>query len=162
MICQITQPTNHHTHTHIHTLTHTHTHTHTHIYIYIQVALIVRCDLILSLHPPLSSIIFGCFRGIIFSSNSKAFVSELLYVARSSGQLPNPIWSEAIHNVSAYRLASYYQPQLLPVVQWLLSLEMDTATRVQILDETDCISQSTDTLGKSMNPLILPLALDKW
>ena len=28
----------------------------------------------------------------------------------------------------------------------------DTATRVQILDETDDISHSTNTLGKSMNP----------
>ena len=33
---------------------------------------------------------------------------------------------------------------------------MDTATRVQILDETDCISHSTNTLGKGMNPIILP------
>ena len=33
---------------------------------------------------------------------------------------------------------------------------MDTATRVQILDETDCISHSTNTLGKDMNPIILP------
>ena len=31
---------------------------------------------------------------------------------------------------------------------------MDTATRVQILNETDCISHSTNTLGKGMNPLI--------
>ena len=30
--------------------------------------------------------------------------------------------------------------------------EMNTATRVQILDETDCISHSTNTLGKGMNP----------
>ena len=35
---------------------------------------------------------------------------------------------------------------------------MDTATRVQILDETGCISNSTNTLGKCMNPLILPPA----
>ena len=41
------------------------------------------------------------------------------------------------------------------------SKEMDTATRVQILDETDCISHSTDTLGKGMNPIILPLVMDK-
>ena len=34
--------------------------------------------------------------------------------------------------------------------------EMDTVTRVQILDETDCISHSTNTLGKGMNPVILP------
>ena len=37
----------------------------------------------------------------------------------------------------------------------------DTATRVQILDETDCISHSTNTLGKGMNPIILPPAMDK-
>ena len=37
----------------------------------------------------------------------------------------------------------------------------DTATRVQILDLTDCISHSTNTLGKGMNPLILPPAMGK-
>ena len=39
--------------------------------------------------------------------------------------------------------------------------EMDTATRVQIMDETDCISHSTNTLGKGMNPIILPPAMVK-
>ena len=38
---------------------------------------------------------------------------------------------------------------------------MDTAKRVQILDETDCISRSTNTLGKGMNPIILPPAMGK-
>ncbi len=38
---------------------------------------------------------------------------------------------------------------------------MDTATRVQILDESDCISHSTNTLVKDMNPIILPLAMGK-
>ena len=38
---------------------------------------------------------------------------------------------------------------------------MDTATRVQIMDVTDCISHCTNTLGKSMNPIILPLAMGK-
>ena len=33
---------------------------------------------------------------------------------------------------------------------------MDTVTRVQILDKTDCISHSTNTLGKGINPIILP------
>ena len=32
---------------------------------------------------------------------------------------------------------------------------MDTATRVQILNETDCISHCTNTLGKDMNQMIL-------
>ena len=29
----------------------------------------------------------------------------------------------------------------------------------QILDETDCISHSTNTLGKGINPIILPPAI---
>ncbi len=31
--------------------------------------------------------------------------------------------------------------------------------QVQILDETDCVSHSTNTLGKGMNPIILPAAM---
>ena len=38
---------------------------------------------------------------------------------------------------------------------------MDTVTQVQILDETDCISHCTNTLGKGMNPTILPPAMGK-
>ena len=38
---------------------------------------------------------------------------------------------------------------------------MNTATRVQILDEADYISHSTNTLGKGMNPIILPPAMGK-
>ena len=38
---------------------------------------------------------------------------------------------------------------------------MDTATRVQILEETVCILQSTDTLRKVMYPPILPPAKGK-
>ena len=38
---------------------------------------------------------------------------------------------------------------------------MDPATRVQILDETGCISQSTNTFGKGMNTIILPPAMGK-
>ena len=32
--------------------------------------------------------------------------------------------------------------------------------RVQMLDETDCISHSTNTFAKSMNPIILPPAME--
>ena len=39
---------------------------------------------------------------------------------------------------------------------------MDTAIRVQFLDKTDCISHSTNTLGKGMNPIILPPAMGKY
>ena len=38
---------------------------------------------------------------------------------------------------------------------------MDTATQVQILDETDCLSHRTNTLGKGMNPIIRPTAMGK-
>ena len=38
---------------------------------------------------------------------------------------------------------------------------IDTASRVQILDETDCISHSTNTLGKGMDQIILPPAMGK-
>ena len=43
----------------------------------------------------------------------------------------------------------------------VIVVEMDTATRVQILDETDCISHNTNTLGKGMNPIILPPPISK-
>ena len=33
--------------------------------------------------------------------------------------------------------------------------------KVQILDETDCISHSTNTIGKGMNPIIIPPAMGK-
>ena len=38
---------------------------------------------------------------------------------------------------------------------------MDTATRIQILDEADCISQSTNTPGKGMNQIIPPSGMGK-
>ena len=47
------------------------------------------------------------------------------------------------------------------MVKWLHSSEMGTVTQVQILDDAVCISQSTDTLGKGMNPTILPPAMGK-
>ena len=44
---------------------------------------------------------------------------------------------------------------------WLSSWEMDTTTRAQIPDKADGVSHSTNTLKKGMNPIILPLAMDK-
>ena len=38
---------------------------------------------------------------------------------------------------------------------------MDTVTRVQNLDETDSISNNSNTLGKGMYPIILHLAIGK-
>ena len=38
---------------------------------------------------------------------------------------------------------------------------MDTASRVQILDETAYILHSDITLEKVMNPIVLPLAMGK-
>ena len=38
---------------------------------------------------------------------------------------------------------------------------MNTTTRIQIIDETDCISHIINTFGKGMNPIILPPAMGK-
>ena len=38
---------------------------------------------------------------------------------------------------------------------------MNTATRVQIQDETDYISHGSNILGKGMNPIILTSAMGK-
>ena len=59
------------------------------------------------------------------------------------------------------QIISDWQVKEVPVVSWLSSQDGDTATRVQILDLTDCISHSTNTLRKGMNPIILPPAMGK-
>ena len=43
----------------------------------------------------------------------------------------------------------------------LSSYEMNTATRVQILDDADCVLQNTNTIGKDMNLIILTPAMGK-
>ena len=43
----------------------------------------------------------------------------------------------------------------------LLSLERDIANQVQILDDGICISLRINTLGKGMNPIILPPVVGK-
>ena len=61
---------------------------------------------------------------------------------------------------TAYSLTSHIFDKSInrvwPVVYWLSSQEMDTATRVQILDETDCISRSTNALGKGIESNFSP------
>ena len=43
----------------------------------------------------------------------------------------------------------------------VIVVEDYTATRVQILDEVDCISNKTNILKKGMNPITLPSAMGK-
>ena len=42
----------------------------------------------------------------------------------------------------------------VPVVKWFSSLEVNMVTRFQTLDETLCISHSSNTFVKGMNPII--------
>ena len=49
----------------------------------------------------------------------------------------------------------------LLVLQRLLSLEMDTTTRVQILDETICIIYIANIIAKGMNLIIHLQAMGK-
>ena len=56
--------------------------------------------------------------------------------------------SSHYHNTQRWFLLAfkiYKQEKGVPVVYWLSSQEMDTATRVRTLDETDCISHRTNT-----------------
>ena len=46
-------------------------------------------------------------------------------------------------------------------VKCLSLLEIDTVTGIQILDKLVGISHSINTLGKGMNPTILPPVMDK-
>ena len=50
---------------------------------------------------------------------------------------------------------------MIVTIVFCIVYEMDTATRVQILDKANCISHSSNTLGKGMNPIILPPAMGK-
>ena len=43
----------------------------------------------------------------------------------------------------------------------VITVGNEHGAQVQILDETDCISHSTNTFGKGMNPIILPPAMGK-
>ena len=63
-----------------------------------------------------------------------------------------------IYSLSLYIYIYIY---ILPVVQWLSSQDMDSTTRVQILDLADCSSHSPNTIGKGINPIILPPAMGK-
>ncbi len=43
----------------------------------------------------------------------------------------------------------------------IIVVKMDSVIRVQILDKAVCISYRANTLGKGMNLIILPPAMDK-
>ena len=61
-----------------------------------------------------------------------------------------------------YFCPSLNNPQsLIRLILCLPSLEMDIVTSVQNLDETVCISSSTNTFMKGMNPTILFPAIGK-
>ena len=53
------------------------------------------------------------------------------------------------------------EPSTLVGLSIVVKLNKDKALRVQILDETDCISHNTNTFGKDVNPIILPPAMGK-
>ena len=62
---------------------------------------------------------------------------------------------------NGYRLVQWLKLSVIVMIVLLSSKEMDTVTRLQFLDETDCISHSANTLGKGMNQIILPPAMGK-
>ena len=69
--------------------------------------------------------------------------------------------SEVTSTFKASRNRGVLNKCLFRGARGVMVMELDTATRVQILDETDCISHSTFTLGKGINPIILPPPMGK-
>ena len=43
----------------------------------------------------------------------------------------------------------------------IIAIQQTVSSTNSYLDETDCISHSTNTLGKGMNPIILSPSMDK-
>ena len=64
------------------------------------------------------------------------------------------------HSIRVIEIDTHRYTQV-PLVWWLFSYEMHTETKVQIFDKAVCISHSSNTLGKAMNPTILFLAMSK-
>ena len=62
---------------------------------------------------------------------------------------------------------AYYDVAIQPVSNYttetfqLFSLHGSARNPYNSMHETDCISHSTNTLGKGMNPIILPQAMGK-
>ena len=61
---------------------------------------------------------------------------------------------------SCSRFAEFYMVKLQGGARGVMGIVAGNG-QVQILDEADCISHSTNTLGKGMNPIILPSAIGK-
>ena len=66
------------------------------------------------------------------------------------------VMARHIRPVFAYKMLQFVNLTVVQGVTYACGL-----LKVQILDETDCISHSTNTLGKGMNPIILPPAMGK-
>ena len=71
----------------------------------------------------------------------------------------NHLWNSRVIKINSL----FFQDSVLEafLVQWLPFWEMDTVTRVQVLDQAVCISHSTKILGKSIHPSILLPAIGK-
>ena len=66
-----------------------------------------------------------------------------------------------LHGIQSVYPKPRRQPHRVSVIAEYSLLGDGFTTRVQILDEIDCISHSTNTLGKDKNLIILPLAMGK-
>ena len=81
---------------------------------------------------------------------------------RSRDELRSDVlqWTPSHGRAKAGRPARTYNSSA-PIRDVALRTYRKQWTIVQILDETDCISHSTNTLGKGMNPVILSPAMSK-
>ena len=77
-------------------------------------------------------------------------INELIFFSQSFTKLFNKV---ILIVLILGIVNSYYSSFYKLHTDWRTK-EMDMVTRVQILDETTCISHGTNTLGKGMNPII--------
>ena len=131
----------------------------------------ISTDVSEPLSPPFH--IVHCFWQVFRATSS--LCTELLYVCSSwTSGLCSSLWKDPQEYIT-YELVptspaghththTHTHIYIYGRCQWCNGYrrkKMDTTTRVQILDEIDCISHSTNTLGKGMNPIILPPAMGK-
>ena len=125
---------------------------------------------VISIEPCICSDKFSCFEKCFLEEIKQYLLNAIILLFQNS---TNSIFSTQIGLVSVslsnrfgYLISYCFYTHSSSVNRPSPCCEekMNTATRVQILDETDCISHSTNTLGKGMNLMnliILPPAMDK-
>ena len=83
------------------------------------------------------------------------FFVFVFYVSTRDIFKPEPVYNALVKIIGPHEISVYNE------CPWCNCYSRRKWTRVQTLDETDCILHCTNTLGKGMNLIILPPAVGK-